>query len=629
MCGLTGFIDFSKSSAEYILTSMNNELDHRGPDDEGLSFYETQDYQLGLAHKRLSIMDLSSHGHQPMRFENLEIVYNGEVYNFKEVREELIALGYQFFSDSDTEVILKSFHCWKEKAVDKFHGMFAFAIYDKVGKKVTIFRDRAGVKPLYWYYDSQTFLFSSELKTFHKHPKFTKVIDTNALAKYLQYGYIPQPHTIFNLTSKLKAGHFLTIDLNSQKVEEKCYWNVFDYYNKERLDITYIEAIEHTDTLLHKAFNYRLVADVPVGIFLSGGYDSVSVASILQSDYKQKLKTFTIGFEDQEFDEAPYAKAIAKHIGTDHVEHYCTEQDALAIIPRLADVYDEPFGDVSAIPTILVSEIARKEVTVALSADGGDETFAGYGKYKRALNYQKYVNTNSLTKALTRVAIPAVNGLNLFNFNRKYQLERIYDVVNKASNESLLKKLTFPNFITVSDLLLDKPSDITTNFDLQNNLKQHNDELSKMLAIDYQTYMVDDVLAKVDRAGMSVGLEGREPLLDHSIIEFSAQLPSDFKLRNGNTKDILKQVVHRYVPKEMVDRPKMGFGVPVHLWLNRQLKPLVDNYLDDQRIYKERIFQPNKIRMLKEKFYNDPNNRQIAKLLWYVLVFQLWQEKWL
>lgn len=629
MCGLTGFIDFSKSSAEYILTSMNNELDHRGPDDEGLSFYETQDYQLGLAHKRLSIMDLSSHGHQPMRFENLEIVYNGEVYNFKEVREELIALGYQFFSDSDTEVILKSFHCWKEKAVDKFHGMFAFAIYDEVGKKVTIFRDRAGVKPLYWYYDSQTFLFSSELKTFHKHPKFTKVIDTNALAKYLQYGYIPQPHTIFNLTSKLKAGHFLTIDLNSQKVEEKCYWSVFDYYNKERLDITYIEAIEHTDTLLHKAFNYRLVADVPVGIFLSGGYDSVSVASILQSDYKQKLKTFTIGFEDQEFDEAPYAKAIAKHIGTDHVEHYCTEQDALAIIPRLADVYDEPFGDVSAIPTILVSEIARKEVTVALSADGGDETFAGYGKYKRALNYQKYVNANSLTKALTRVAIPAVNGLNLFNFNRKYQLERIYDVVNKASNESLLKKLTFPNFITVSDLLLDKPSDITTNFDLQNNLKQHNDELSKMLAIDYQTYMVDDVLAKVDRAGMSVGLEGREPLLDHSIIEFSAQLPSDFKLRNGNTKDILKQVVHRYVPKEMVDRPKMGFGVPVHLWLNRQLKPLVDNYLDDQRIYKERIFQPNKIRMLKEKFYNDPNNRQIAKLLWYVLVFQLWQEKWL
>jgi asparagine synthase (glutamine-hydrolysing) len=629
MCGLTGFVDYSKTSAEYILKAMNLALEHRGPNDDGASFYETPSYQLGLAHKRLSIMDLSAHGHQPMSYKNLEIIYNGEVYNFKEIRSELIELGYSFDSDSDTEVILKSFHCWNDKAVDKFHGMFAFVIYDREFQTLKIFRDRAGVKPLYWYFNQGILLFSSELKSFHKHPSFKKTLDNDALAKYLQYGYIPQPHTIFKSAYKLKAGHFLTVDLKKQTVQESLYWDVVNFYNKERLDITYDEAIKHTDSLLHKAFNYRMVSDVPVGIFLSGGYDSVAVASILQSDHKQKLKTFTIGFEDQGFDEAPYAKAISKHIGTEHVEHYCTQQDALKIIPTLSEIYDEPFGDVSAIPTILVSQMAKKEVTVALSADGGDEIFAGYGKYQRALKYEKYADMNFASKKLGSLVLNSVKGLNVLGFNKTEQITRVNDIINKDPNESLLKHLVFPNTSTVADLLIKKPTDIFTYFDMGASLANHNDELSKMLAVDYKTYMVDDVLVKVDRAGMSVSLEGREPLLDHSIIEFAAQLPSNFKLREGNTKDILKNIVHNYVPKHMVDRPKMGFGVPIHHWLSNDLKSLIEQYLENDRVHREGVFQVEKIRELKIQFSKKPQNRQLAKLLWYILVFQMWFEKWM
>jgi len=629
MCGLTGFVDYRKASGKYILQAMNSVLEHRGPNDDGISFYEKPSYQLGLAHKRLSIMDLSVHGHQPMSYKELEIIYNGEVYNFKEIRTELIALDYKFESDSDTEVILKSFHCWGEKAIDKFHGMFAFVIYDTESQTLKIFRDRAGVKPLYWYFDQQILLFSSELKSFHEHPNFKKSLNNDALAKYLQYGYIPQPHTIFNDAYKLKAGHFLTIDLKHKEVKEIVYWDVVDFYNKERLDISYDEAIKHTDSLLHKAFNYRMVSDVPVGIFLSGGYDSVAVASILQSDHNQKLKTFTIGFEDQGFDEAPYAKAISNHIGTEHVEHYCTQQDALKIIPTLPEIYDEPFGDVSAIPTILVSQMAKKEVTVALSADGGDEVFAGYGKYQRALKYKKYADMNFASKKLGSIALKGIKGFNVLGFNKTEQITRVIDVMNKASNESLLKHLVFPNSATVADLLVKRPTDIFTYFDMGASLASHNDELSAMLAVDYKTYMVDDVLVKVDRAGMSVSLEGREPLLDHSIIEFAAQLPSNFKLRNGHTKDILKKIVHNYVPKHMVDRPKMGFGVPIHHWLSNDLKSLIDEYLEDDRIEREGVFQVAKIRDLKIKFSINSQNRQLAKLLWYVLVFQMWFEKWM
>lgn len=629
MCGLAGFIDYGDHSNITILKTMTSTLAHRGPDDQGCSYYKLKDYQIGLGHRRLSIMDLSAHGHQPMSFEHLEIVYNGEVYNFKEIRTELEQVGYEFDSDSDTEVILKSFHCWAHKAVDKFHGMFVIVIYDKKYEKVKIFRDRAGVKPLYWYFNKKTFLFSSELKSFHCHPSFNKSINSDALAKYLQYGYIPQPHTIFDNTYKLKAGHYLEFDLKQADVKEKIYWDVISYYNKDRLDITYDEAVKHTDKLLNKAFNYRMVSDVPVGIFLSGGYDSVAVASILQGNSSQQLKTFTIGFEEQAFDEAPYAKAIAKHLGTEHVEHYCTEQDALDVIPTLADIYDEPFGDVSTIPTILVSQMAKKEVTVALSADGGDEIFAGYGKYQRALSYQKHLNINSFAKEIGSSGISALTKLKLFGFTRENQLKRLQHVLKKKQNESILKYLVYPDPITVAKLLVDNPKDIFTFFDNESSLANHNDELSKMLAIDYKTYMVDDVLVKVDRASMSVSLEGREPLLDHSIIEFAAQLPSDFKLRNGSSKDILKKIVHQYVPKKLVDRPKMGFGVPIHKWLNSELSELMREQLDPKRIMSDGIFDFQEIECLKAIYIKKPQNQQVAKLLWYILVFQMWFQKWM
>ncbi len=349
MCGIAGFCDFSKKSSNDILKSMTDVLHHRGPDDSGYFWDESEYSQIALGHRRLSILDLSAHGHQPMSFEHLDIVFNGEVYNFKEIKKELLELGYDFYSDSDTEVILKSYHQWGIKAVDRFNGMFAITIYDKKTNQLIFIRDRAGVKPFYYYKKDSLILFSSELKSFHKHPNFQKEINKSSLSLYLQFGYIPEPHSIFKNCYKLRAGHYVEIDLKSQNFKEIKYWDVVDFYNKPKLDISQNEAIERTEELLKSSFEYRMVSDVPVGVFLSGGYDSSVVTAILQSGRSEKLNTFTIGFKEKGFDEAPYAKEVAKYLGTNHTEYYCTQKDALEIIPKLCELYDEPFGDSSAI----------------------------------------------------------------------------------------------------------------------------------------------------------------------------------------------------------------------------------------------------------------------------------------
>jgi len=307
MCGIAGFVDFNKKSNLEILKNMTDVLHHRGPDDSGYKFDTLENAEIGLGHRRLSILDLTSHGHQPMGFEDIDIVYNGEVYNFAEIKVELAALGYSFESHSDTEVILKAYHKWGLEAVHKFNGMFAIALHDKRVSKLYLIRDRSGVKPLYYYYDDNQLFFASELKSMHAHPSFKKEIDINSVALFLQLQYIPEPHSIFKSTYKLRAGHVLEIDLKSKKIEEKKYWDVIDFYNKPKLDISEDEAIKETETLLRSAFDYRMVSDVPVGIFLSGGYDSSVVTSIIQSQRSEKLKTFTIGFRENGFDEAPYA----------------------------------------------------------------------------------------------------------------------------------------------------------------------------------------------------------------------------------------------------------------------------------------------------------------------------------
>ncbi len=633
MCGIVGFIDFNKKSTLNTLQKMTDVLHHRGPDDSGYLFYNENELQIGLGHRRLSILDLSKHGHQPMFFENFEIIYNGEVYNFKEIREELKKYNYTFESDSDTEVILKAYHRWGIKAVDKFNGMFAISIYDKEKQKIVLIRDRAGVKPLYWYWKDDLFMYASELKSFHQHSDFQKVINKDALALYLQYGYILQPHTIFDNTYKLRSGHYLEVDLKTKRIEEIIYWNVIDFYNKQKLDISEDEAIEKMEKLLKSAFEYRMVSDVPVGVFLSGGYDSSIVTALLQHERPEKLNTFTIGFHEKGFDESPYAKQVAKHLGTNHTEYYCTQKDALEIIPKLAEMYDEPFGDSSAIPTALVSKLARQNVTVSLSADGGDEIFAGYGKYEKAMGYHARLSKipKPLRKAIANVLsliepkyLPLVNKIG--NIETKY--EKIKNLLKAENIVEIMKYLSQPyTHNEVKKLLLDTTEERMDNFDNIKTLNDGNDEINQMLAIDYQTYMVDDILTKVDRATMSVSLEGREPLLDHRIIEFAAQLPSSLKYKDGDKKWILKQITHKYLPQEMMDRPKMGFAVPITEWFKDELKDYFLFYLSEERLDKEGLFNAKEIVKQRDKYLN--GEKENVQRLWFILMFEMWYERWI
>jgi asparagine synthase (glutamine-hydrolysing) len=381
MCGITGFIDFKTNSSESLLKNMLGTMNHRGPDGSGVFFRQKDKFAIGLGHTRLSIIDLSSSANQPLYYQDWVIVFNGEIYNYGEIKKELEVLGHKFVTNSDTEVILHAWEVWGHEAVHKFIGMFVFVIYHQPEQTLTIYRDRAGVKPLYYYWHEGLFLFASELKAFHQHPQFQKELNQDALALFIKYCYVPAPHCIFRNCFKLEPGQFLTLTTDDRLLTTNLYWNVNNAYTKPKLDIGEKEAIEETEKVLKKAFDYRMVADVPVGVFLSGGYDSSAVAALLQKDASQKIKTFTIGFHEAKYNEAPFAKEVAKRLGTDHTEYYCTIEEAKAILPSLPFYYDEPFGDSSAIPTTLVSQLAKKSVTVALSADGGDEIFGGYNRY--------------------------------------------------------------------------------------------------------------------------------------------------------------------------------------------------------------------------------------------------------
>ena len=631
MCGIVGFCDFTKRSSRENLSEMMKQIEHRGSDAHGQSYQRSSNAIVGLGHQRLSILDLSNEGIQPMSYEHLEIVYNGEVYNFKEIRAELEVLDYDFHSQSDTEVILKAYHCWGVEALKKFNGMFALVIFDKIEERLTLIRDRAGVKPLYWYWKDGLFLFASELKSFHAHPHFQKEINRDVLALYLQYGYVMQPYSIFESTEQLNSGHILEFDLKNQTIEKKEYWSVAECYKKPLLLLSDEEAITQTEEVLKKAFNYRMVSDVPVGVFLSGGYDSSLVTALLQTDRDEKINTFTIGFKEKGYDESPHAKAVAKHLGTNHNEYYCSHKDALEIIPKLAEIYDEPFADDSAIPTVLVSHLAREQVTVSLSADGGDEIFAGYDEYANILKMQKKFSKvpSSLRKGLSHTMasvsphkIPFHSYL--YNFETRY--EKIQNLLS-AKNSAQMLKYRSEQFTDTQlpNLLAFSPNILKTTFDF--DVSDILDDLSKMLAIDYQTYMVDNILTKVDRASMSVGLEGREPFLDKNIIEFATQLPSHFKYRDGEQKWILKQIAHKYLPKELMNRPKMGFSPPITEWFRDELKSYFIHYLSHEKLNQEGYFNTDEVIKMRDEYLNGKNVS--IKKLWSILMFQMWHEKWM
>jgi asparagine synthase (glutamine-hydrolysing) len=630
MCGIAGFCDFTHSLTEDVLVKMTRTLAHRGPDAEGFKIITEANFRLGLGHRRLSILDLSEKGNQPFIRHNILVVFNGEIYNFKEIRQELIQLGFSFDSDTDTEVIIAAYKAWGMDSIKKFIGMFAYALYDPQSSVFFLVKDRVGVKPLYYYFDNKTLLFASELKAFHESPSFKKEINFDALALYLQYSYIPTPHCIFKNTFKLKPGHYLQFDLQTQLQQEVKYWDVNDAYNQQKLDMSFDEAVKETDRLLTSAFNYRMIADVPVGVFLSGGYDSSAVASILQKNRTEKIKTFTIGFHEAKFNEATEAKKIAEYLGTDHTEYYCTAQDAINVFHQLPFIYDEPFADNSVVPTTLVSQLARKTVTVALSGDGGDEIFAGYNKFNQAINY-----TNQLPKPIQSILAKTMSLVNpnyipyfsnTHNFSSRF--EKMQDIWKTHSPFVALKAIS--HYITQQETQKILNVDFAnqhTYFDDDGLLNKTNDSLSKLLAIDYKTFLMDNNLVKMDRAAMSVGLEGREPFLDQRVIEFVARIPSNYKIKDGVNKALLKSVVHNYIPTTLMDRPKMPFIAPLTVWFRDEMKELLHEHLNEPSLQKQGIFNAKEVVKWKNQYLNDKGIGH--QKIWNILLFQLWHNKWM
>lgn len=629
MCGFAGFVDFGGRGDLALLRSMTDTLVHRGPDDSGYELVQLGEVRIGLGFRRLSIIDLSPAGHQPMTDPGTGnwILLNGEVYNYAEIRKELLGLGHNFKSASDTEVVLHAYAEWGIRAVDRFIGMFAVVLFDKSNSRITLLRDRAGVKPLFYYEYAGGFLFASELKAFHPHPEFRKEIDPASLKTFFFNGNIPAPATIFRQAFKVEPGHYIEFDLKNNQKKSCKYWDAFDYFNATSRGIAYDDALSETERLMRSAFSYRMVSDVPVGVFLSGGYDSTAVAALL-ADSNSGLNTYTIGFEDSRYDESNYAEQVAKHLGTRHSVYHCTMKEALDIIPELPTIYDEPFADSSAIPTTLVSRVARRHVTVALSADAGDELFAGYPRHRKASGIISRLNGFSGFLKGAGSAGLGVSGLLHPALSKPDRLEKLrlllkskdvirsFHIINqtfteKEINHFVKSAIQFPELV----------------FDHGDQLRTEPDILNKILAVEYKSYLVDDILQKVDRATMSASLEGREPLLDHRLLEFVAGLPAEYKLLGGVSKRLLKDIVHRYVPIELMDRPKMGFGIPVSSWMKSELRELFEDVLGDEKIRQQEWFDAALLLELKKDYLN--GKLHDFERIWFVFIFLQWYKKWM
>ena len=611
MCGLLGIVDYKKSINASLFNEMLNSLKHRGPDDEGVEVFSLDSCSIFLGHRRLSIIDISSNGHQPMLYEHLVIIYNGEVYNFKDIRQDLISEGYSFDSNSDTEVILKSYHFWGIDCVERFRGMFAFAIYDSEQQEIIIFRDRAGVKPLYYSQTDNALIFSSELRPLLNYPDFNKEIDFEAVSSYLQFGYIHAPKTIFKTVQKLLPGYYLKYNIESKILVKECYWNINDFYENQ---VAREDIVEELEATIIEAFNLRMIADVPVGVFLSGGIDSSLVAAIVQKYSKIPINTFTIGFEDKKYDESNYAKEIAKYLGTNHTELICNKEDALAIITKLPKIFDEPFADSSAIPTVLVSELAKKQVSVVLSGDGGDELFCGYPSYVLMEKRFKLLSKIPFRKTLRKISNIFPVPIFIQNkFNGKLY-NKVVKFKNMLDHDDIVNTFKVANSVFSKDEIKGL---IREGYFFSKDIPATTSNLEKMMISDFKGYLPDDLMVKIDRSTMSASLEGREPLLDHKIIEFAASLQVSYK----KNKEILKSILGHYIPEELFLRKKQGFGIPINDWLREDLKYLVDQYLGEELIKKYNVFDYGYISELLEAFYakkNDDNK------VWVLLMFQMW-----
>ncbi|GAJ38355.1 asparagine synthase (glutamine-hydrolyzing) [Saccharococcus caldoxylosilyticus] len=644
MCGLVGFIVKQSSNIDYetVIKQMSMTLSHRGPDDFGI--WVDPNVGISLGHRRLSIIDLSPEGHQPMHSisNRYVVVFNGEIYNHQDIRNELLSQDPQitFRGRSDTEVMLAAFEKWGvKKAVEKFVGMFAFALWDKKERVLYLCRDRMGEKPLYYGWVGDTFMFASELKALTKHPNFKQEVNRDALALYMRYSYIPSPYSIYKNIFKLQPGTLLTVDVEKNLENIEYYWslkNVIEVAKNEPFQGSETEAIEHLHSLIiHSVKQQMLSSDVPVGAFLSGGIDSSTVVAIMQAQSKKAIKTFSIGFYEQDYNEAQHAKAVADYLGTDHTELYVTPQEAIDVIPLLPSLYDEPLSDPSQIPTYLVAKLARKHVTVSLSGDGGDELFGGYSRYIQGKHIWKKIRNinwryrNLLANTIFHYSeqhwdyLLSNKIVNRLTKNKLYG-SRIYSVA------MLLKSRSFENFYRTMVSHWKIPSELVKGSqEFNDNSENGNgrfhvemDDFEKMMYIDSISYLPDDILVKVDRASMGVSLESRIPLLDHRIVEFAWKLPIQYKVNNGIQKWILRQILYKYVPQQLIERPKMGFGVPIGHWLRGPLREWAEELLDEERLKVEGFFNPSLVRKKWIEHLKGEKNWQYY--LWDVLMFQAW-----
>jgi asparagine synthase (glutamine-hydrolysing) len=650
MCGLAGFLDAqaqrTADELRCVGATMTATLAHRGPDDALVWADGAAGIVLGF--RRLAIIDLTAAGRQPMESASgrYVLVFNGEVYNFAALRKELEGSGTApiFRGHSDTEVMLAAIEAWGlENAVKRFIGMFAFALWDRRERVLHLVRDRLGVKPLYYGWVGGALLFGSELKALRAFPGFRGEIDRDALALFMRHGYIPAPHSVYNGAFKLPAGAILTAGAGQIAAIPKPYWSaktVAEEGVAQPLTASTAEATEQLDLLLRDAIGLRMIADVPLGVFLSGGIDSSIVVALMQVQSSRPVRTFTIGFHEDGYNEAQYAKEVARHLGTDHTELYVTPEEAQAVIPRLPMLYDEPFADSSQIPTFLVSALARRHVTVSLSGDGGDELFGGYNRYFWAQDIWSRIRwvpralRSGVSRALTalspqtwdtvfeRMAPLLPRRARLRNPGEK--VSKLAEILEVDSPERLYWELV-SQWKDPASVVLDaceSPTALTRQGDWPNlgNFTQ------RMMYLDLITYLPDDILTKVDRASMGVSLEAREPLLDHRLVEFAWRLPLRLKVRRGEGKWILRQVLYRYVPRSLIERPKAGFGVPLDGWLRGPLREWAEALLDEGRLRREGFFDPAPIRAKWVEHLSGRRNFQ--HYLWDVLIFQSWYEQW-
>jgi len=644
MCGLTGYLSTQSASEppEILLSKMAAAIAHRGPNDSG-TWHDLQ-AGIGLAHRRLSILDLSPAGHQPMHAASgrYVMVFNGEIYNHNKLRSELEQAGQAPArrGHSDTETLMACFEVWGvESTLQRSIGMFAMAVWDRRTRTLTLTRDRIGEKPLYYGWQGDTFLFGSELKALKTHPAFRPEIDRNALCLYMRHNYIPAPYSINQGIAKLLPGCLLSVSLEQRKPQIKTYWSgaetavrgKFQPFNGSAED-----AVTALESLLKDAIGQQMIADVPLGAFLSGGIDSSTVVALMQSQSSLPVKTFSIGFDDDLYNEAAHAKAVAQYLGTDHTELYVSPEDGMAVIPRLPTLYDEPFADSSQIPTFLVSQMARQHVTVSLSGDAGDELFAGYNRY--SLTASIWGKLSLIPRPLRRLTAKVITRISPASWSRiAAALQSIIPAFKQWANvgDKLHKGAGVMASQSAADLYCgmvshwqdpagviiggaEPPTFLTGNMPALDGLNT----IERMMALDLLTYLPDDILCKVDRAAMGVSLETRVPFLDHRVVEFAWRLPMDYKLREGQTKWALRQVLYRHVPKELIERPKMGFGVPIDSWLRGPLRDWAEDLLDESRLRQEGYFNPAPIRQKWAEHLSGKRNWQHH--LWMVLMFNAW-----